>query len=545
MGSDRMLHKTKVNDPLQSPVEPTRSRDSDDAYLATLGYKQELKRDFTPWELFGIAFSVIGLFPSITYAVMAFAVPNGGPFAMVWGWAICGFFLMCIGMALAELGSAAPTSGGLYYWTHTFASPRYKNLLSWVVGYSNTISLIAGVAGVDWGCAQQLMAAASIGSDLTFTPTNAQTFGAYVAVVVVHGIISSAAAKYIARLQTIYVILNVLLCLVVIIAVPAATPNEFKNSAKIVFTSTGFQNLSGWPNGFAFILSFLTPLWTVAGFDSPVHISEEASNARVAVPWAIVGSTGVAVVLGWGIMLALAFNMGTDTASIMSSQYGQPMAQILFNSFGKNGVLAIWAAIIVVQFMMGMSTLTVSSRQIFAFSRDGALPLSGFLRRVNKYTHTPIYAVWFSVTIALLCGLLAFAGSAAISAIFTMGIAAQYLSFVVPISCRWLGQNNFRRGPFYLGIFSLPVSAIAALWMTFQLVVFMFPTDPNPTAATMNYSTVVWGGVLVFSLVYFYLPKYGGIYWFTGPVSTLEDSDSFRSDVYADERDSSIEKVRS
>ncbi|KAI0264622.1 APC amino acid permease [Gloeopeniophorella convolvens] len=532
MGSDRMLHKTKVNDPLQSPVEPTRSRDSDDAHLAALGYKQELKRDFTPWELFGIAFSVIGLFPSIT-SVMAFSVSNGGPIAMVWGWAICGFFLMCIALALAELGSAAPTSGGLYYWTHTFASPRYKNLLSWVVGFQHHWSN-CGVAGIDWGCAQQLMAAASIGSDLTFTPTNAQTFGAFAAVVVVHGIVGSVAAKYIARLQTIYVVLNILLCLGIIIAVPAATPNEFKNSAKIVFTSPGFRNLSGWPNGFAFILSFLTPLWTLAGFDAPIHISEEASNARVAVPWAIVGSTAIGVVLGWGIMLALAFNMGTDTASIMSSQYGQPMAQILFNSFGKNGVLAVWAVIVVVQFMMGMSSV-----------RDGALPLSGLLRRVNKHTRTPIYAVWFSVTIALLCGLLAFAGSAAISAVFTMGIAAQYLAFIIPISCRWLGQNNFRHGPFYLGIFSLPVSAIAALWMTFQLVVFMFPTDPNPTAATMNYSTVVWGGVLVLSLIYFYFPKYGGIYWFTGPVSTLEDSDSFRSDVHADEKDSSIEKARS
>jgi hypothetical protein len=32
----------------------------DEALLASLGYKQELKRDFHGWELFGLAFSLIG-----------------------------------------------------------------------------------------------------------------------------------------------------------------------------------------------------------------------------------------------------------------------------------------------------------------------------------------------------------------------------------------------------------------------------------------------------------------------------------------------------
>lgn len=38
---------------------------SDNAALAALGYKQEFKRAFKPIEVFGIGFSIIGLFPSI------------------------------------------------------------------------------------------------------------------------------------------------------------------------------------------------------------------------------------------------------------------------------------------------------------------------------------------------------------------------------------------------------------------------------------------------------------------------------------------------
>ena len=120
------------------------------------------------------------------------------------------------------------------------------------------------------------------------------------------------------------------LCLALIIALPISTPPEFRNNASYVFTSfpncgyissacdeneydTGLT-VTAWPSGFAFILSFLAPLWTIGtlpacpvycgplyicntgGFDGPIHISEEASNARTTVPWAIVSSVGAS---GW------------------------------------------------------------------------------------------------------------------------------------------------------------------------------------------------------------------------------------------------------
>ena len=65
-------------------------------------------------------------------SVLFNAVPNGGPAAMVWGvssghpstversptgippkWAVATVFILIIGMALGELASAAPTSGGV------------------------------------------------------------------------------------------------------------------------------------------------------------------------------------------------------------------------------------------------------------------------------------------------------------------------------------------------------------------------------------------------------------------------------------------------
>ncbi|KAG5636078.1 hypothetical protein H0H81_009198 [Sphagnurus paluster] len=492
-------------------------RQTDEELLASLGYKQEFKRAFAPLEVFGIAFSIIGLLPSIA-SVLFYGIPNGGGPAMVWGWAIASFFILMVGMSMAELASAAPTSGGLYFWTFSFSSPRWRRLLCWLVGYANTIGSIASVASIDWGCAVQVMAAANIGSNENFEATPGQTFGVYAAIIVTHIAVCCLGTTVLARLQTLYVILNVLLCLVVIIALPVATPAEFKNTAKFALwdfsncTTTSFPawlsakirllKVNGWPDGYAFILSFLAPLWTIASFDSSVHISEEASNAATAVPWAIVLAIFIAGVLGWAINISFAFCMGTDLAALYASP--QPMAQIFFNSFGRTGTLALWAFVVIVH-----------------------------------YTRTPVNTVFFDGLLALVLGLLVFAGDQAINALFAISVVGLYIAYAIPIAARFMGKNTFQPGPFSLGIFSFPVAVIAVLFMLLMSIVFCFPTSPNTTVQDMNYTVVVLGGVMVLSVVWYYLPKYGGVHWFTGPVANIDTHAVHESEAFNHEKKSS------
>ncbi|THH07201.1 hypothetical protein EW145_g3543 [Phellinidium pouzarii] len=504
---------------------------ADEELLATLGYKQEFQRAFSPLEVFGIAFSIIGLLPSIA-SVLLDAIPNGGPSAMVWGWAVASVFILFVGMSMAELASAAPTSGGLYFWTHSLSSPRWRNLLSWIVGYANTVGSIASVASINWGCAVQIMAAASIGSNQNFVATNAQTFGVYCLIMVTDAVICCLATRVLARLQTVYVILNVLLSSQQVsilnsdlqFSLPAATPKDLMNDASFAlgnFTNSPVcHSVTSWRPGFAYILSFLAPLWTICSFDSAVHISEEAANAATAVPWAIVGAIFVAGVLGWAcfpaINVSLAFCMGTDLDSLLNSPIGQPMATIFFNSFGQNGTLGVWAVVVIVQYMMGTSMLLASSRQVFAFSRDGALPFSGVLYRMNSHTKTPVNTVWFSAFLA---------GSS--SARFRRRAGDQR---------RLHALRRRAPGPFDLGPFSFPCAVLSVSWMAFMFVVFLFPTNPAPAAPDMNYTIVVLGGVMVLSLVYYYFPVYGGVHWFTGPIRTVEEAAGRRSFADSDEK---------
>lgn len=72
---------------------------------------------------------------------------------------------------------------------------------------------------------------------------------------------------------------------------------------------------------------------------------------------------------------------------------------------------------------------------------------------MNSYTETPVNSVWFDAILSLILGLLAFAGPQAINAVFATSVTAVYVAYAIPIMARFMCTNDFKPGPFSLGIF--------------------------------------------------------------------------------------------
>ena len=89
--------------------------------LHRLGYAQELFRTMGGFSNFAISFTIISI---LTGAVILFdyGLAWGGPGASTIGWPLVSVFTLLIAAAMAEIASAYPTAGGLYYW-----SSRMKN----------------------------------------------------------------------------------------------------------------------------------------------------------------------------------------------------------------------------------------------------------------------------------------------------------------------------------------------------------------------------------------------------------------------------------
>ena len=164
-----------------------------------------------------------------------------------------------------------------------------------------------------------------IARDGNWTPTNGVIYGTFVACVLCHAILASVMSKIMGKLQTVFVVMNLILITATVIALPIGAAHK-RNSASYIFTHT--ENLTNWPTGWAFMLSWLSPLWTIGAFDSCVHMSEEAANAKKAVPYGIILSIGSCWVLGFIIMITIAATINPDLNSVVKSNFGQPMAQV-------------------------------------------------------------------------------------------------------------------------------------------------------------------------------------------------------------------------
>src|SRR6266536_6205928 len=139
-------------------------RDADEKRLAELGYKQELLRSWTGFQNFGISFTIISILAGC-FTTYYQAWNNGGPVAISWGWPILSAFILIIAFCMAELVSAFPTAGGIYWWASKLGGPVW----GWFTGWFNLLGLIAVVASVDYAAAIFLNALLGLyGLDLGF-----------------------------------------------------------------------------------------------------------------------------------------------------------------------------------------------------------------------------------------------------------------------------------------------------------------------------------------------------------------------------------------
>ncbi|CAH2355932.1 GABA-specific permease [[Candida] railenensis] len=495
---------------------------SDNALLAEIGYKAELTRNFSTLQVFGVAFSIMGLLPSIA-SVTATAL-TAGPAGALWGWIIASLFILTIGVGMAELGSAMPTSGGLYYWTNYFSPPKYKTVISYLVGNTNSIALVGALCSVDYGFAQEVLSIVVIAKDGDFTLTPAKNYGVFVACVVAHIFVTCASSKHISKLQTASIIVNILIIVLYIIALPIGASPNFKDG-KYIFGQ--LDNYSTWPKGWQFVLSWMPAIWTIGAFDSCVHMSEEAHNATRSIPIGILGSITTCFVLGTVIIIVTTACIQTDDIAghIIGTDLGQPMAQIIYDALGKKWAIAFMILIAIAQFMMGASILTAISRQIWAFARDNGLPFSFWIKKVNKKLSVPINAVWFGGIVAILIGCLCLIGPAGSNALFSLYIAGNYFAWGTPIFFRLTtGRSKFKPGPFYLGKFWSPViSWTAVAFIVFVIIMVMFPAGVNPDRETMNYTCVITPGVWILSLVYYMVYAHKNYH---GPCKTVDIDES-------------------
>src|SRR5882757_3349956 len=156
---------------------------SDESLLAELGYKQELHRRMSGFSNFAVSFSIISILAGAitSYGI---AMTAGGPLAITLGWLFVGGMVTLVALSMAEVCSAYPTAGALYWWASALAK-RNKPAWAWFVGWFNFLGEVAVTAAIDFGTAITTAAFLDIVFDIEVTA--ARTFLIFLVIIIVHG----------------------------------------------------------------------------------------------------------------------------------------------------------------------------------------------------------------------------------------------------------------------------------------------------------------------------------------------------------------------
>src|SRR5215471_12383874 len=122
--------------------------------LHRLGYAQQLFREMGGFSNFAISFSIISI---LTGAILlfGFGLRFAGPVVNSIGWPVVSIFVLVVAASMAELASAYPTAGGLYFWAYRLGGRRW----AWVTAWFNMIGQVTTASGVNIGVAIYLVGA--------------------------------------------------------------------------------------------------------------------------------------------------------------------------------------------------------------------------------------------------------------------------------------------------------------------------------------------------------------------------------------------------
>jgi choline transport protein len=129
---------------------------------------------------------------------------------------------------------------------------------------------------------------------------------------------------------------------------------------------------------------------------------------------------------------------------------------------------------------------------------------------VDLNTRLPINAILVTLVINVLLALISIGSLTAFGAFYSVVLAAYQSSFLLAASVMLRKRlstptSEIPWGPFCLKRLGVPITILAIIYTVLALFFSFWPAFAQVDAATMNYSCLIFGGALIFSMVFWVL----------------------------------------
>ncbi|KAL6404534.1 hypothetical protein AUP68_13927 [Ilyonectria robusta] len=456
-----------------------------------------------------------------------------------------------------HVGSRGEFDGNLggYDWAAHLAPKSQAPLISWITGWFTMFGWISTTASMCFLCGTMLQAIVIFNVE-TYEPKLWHATLIFYAITLLAFVMTTYATKIFPLLEKIVLALHVGLFIVLVSVLTAKAP---KHPAEFVFTT--FFNYTGWDNDvIVWCIGMSSITFVFAAYDGATHLSEELQDAQRSLPKIILASVVLNGIMGFVMLTALLFCMG-DPWAALSTPTGYPILEIF--RMGGSGTTVSTVMICLLFFMIplaAMNLLASCGRVVWSIARDHALPYSKYFAHVSLFllissdsetadihsfaqidvTHeVPLRAMALSVGVLIALGLINIGSTAAFNAIVSTSVLCLNISYIIPIAMIAINRTRGLEtpwGPFKLGKVGLPINLLSMAYIVFLSIWLLFPSSVPVIPSTMNYSSLIVGAMVIFSLGFWF--AFGRKVHFMDvfrPIMTLVDElavgDNFSHDV--------------
>ena len=472
---------------------------ADERQLASLGYKQQLSRSLGLLSNFSVGFTYLSPVVGV-YTLFAFGLALAGP-AFIWSYPIVLVGQFLVVFTFGEVASQYPLAGGIFQWTKRLVGPRYAFMSGWMY----TMALLITVAAVAY--AANTYAAPLFGYDPSSLDFNlaGQTFSgttilAAVIVIVLGGILNMLGIRRLAFLARIGVAVEI--AGTVGLAVWLLLTDRHQDFG-VIFQSGG-AGAGGYIG--AFLAAGLAAVWVFYGFEACGDIAEEVQDPSRKVPRAMIWTLGVGGAVSIFLVFALIIAV-PDIGAVISGDNATPIDAILAASFGDTGSKIALALILFAFVSCTIAIQGASIRLVYSFARDGMVPGSAALSRVNPRFHMPPGAVLVATIVP---AIIVFLPSATVAKIITFAVIGIYLGFQSVVLASIIARRRGWKpsGSFNLGSWGMTVNVLALIYGVSAIVILSIDTPAATDAFLDKWLVPISAGVVaIIGLLYLFIAK--------------------------------------
>ncbi|KAK5706031.1 hypothetical protein LTR97_001017 [Elasticomyces elasticus] len=425
-----------------------------------------------------------------------FSLSNGGTAGTIWLTLIA-----CCGMSVE--------------YASRFAPPGYQKPLSYAVGWLCALGWQSAMPLISYTAAQQVIALiATCQPDFVWKGWQGALLT--IAFVVFAILFNMFAINKMPLIEGLVVTIHIFGFFAFVVIFWVLGPRE---PASRVFTE--FQDQNGWGSyGLATLVAVVGPSSALIGADAAVHLAEELKDASYILPRAMVSSALINYATAFTMIIS--FVSAIDPASledVLATSTGQPWVAVIRHVTGSQAATIALAVVMCFQLTFtSINQATTSSRQLWAFARDKGVPFHGFLSKVSERDGVPHNAVFVTLGSTVVFSMIIIGSTIAFNVILSVCNVALIISYIICIAtmvAKRLRGEKLPLSRFNLGRAGLFINIAALCWLSVLGVFLCFPAVPNPTPASMNWACLMFGVVMIFACVWYFVR---GRHEYDGPV---------------------------